>query len=251
MVDVFNARWGFATAAAATAAASSVIPALLPASGQILLMAGDPDTMRNGANEWRGNESAGSLRVLGDDLLKQAEQINTSGHWKGTAYATFQTSVADFQTNLGDLEDRRRGVADGIDSAANLYQSVCNLCMAVGTIAGILAAITRIMMAYPAAWVGSQAAIQSAGASLARVLGGAAAQQRKYTFKASVMLTALSYLYSMTAAKFPGMQPITMAAPQFTSAQLAYDRKTFQLGPPQNPKMPEVDTPGLLDNMSI
>ncbi|MCG5218941.1 WXG100 family type VII secretion target [Streptosporangium soli] len=206
-----------------SAASALLIPSALPMAGQMLMMAGDPSAMRSAAGQWRSEQSSGSLVDLGADLAEQARLIKDDGNWKGASHAAFETRVDEFQGYLTQLDERRRGVADSLDGAADLYNIAGAACFVAGGAVSVLSFASKLLLANPPAWFASRPGFIKIGMLIARGVGAVANLQMKFVFKASLLLTGVSYLYSATAAKFPSMEAIKLEAPQFTSAALVYD----------------------------
>lgn len=250
-MDMMSGRSGFLNGASMAAGSAFIIPAALPMAGQMLMMAGDPTAMRSSADQWRSEQSSGSLVDLGADLAEQVRLIKDDGKWKGASYEAFEDRVDEFQGYLTELDDRRRGVADSLDGAAELYDIAGKTCFVAGGAVFSLAMIGWAYSANPVTMLASRPLLWNVAMRISTIVDIMAKLQMKFVFKASLILTGVSYLYSMTAAKFPTIEAITMEAPQFTSAALVYDPASGGLTQSTELDPNAFETPSMMPNFTI
>ncbi|HEY9521890.1 MAG TPA: hypothetical protein VIR33_01520, partial [Thermopolyspora sp.] len=206
----------------------------LPLSGLILAMAGDPDSMRHAAADWRGDQPAdapGSAAVVNDirtDLARMKREIKDDDHWTGASYQMFSDKVDDFNDMLREFMGRRQGVADSLDAAAGIYTAACRLSLAAAGIVGTLAALSKIFATTNRLlWLTTMyPQIVLIVNGVTRGVGAAVKTQSKVILKAALILTGAGYLFSQMSSRLPGMQPVKMDVPDFGRTKLAFDPTT-------------------------
>ncbi len=255
-VEVWDARNNFITGAGLAASAAMLEPSALTLAGLLATMIADPDSMSRGAREWRneGGEDGQAhvdIAQLRKDLHGQLTALESNEHLKGRMLTTVKQKFTELDGQLDGLHQGMKGVGDSLDSAARLYTVASYISLSIGGAAMTLASVSTAAKANPVSMAAIQPVVTGAMASLSRVAQQVFGALAKVSWKVAAIFTGVGYLVGGTQQKFPGMQAVTMQAPDFTKAKVAFDGTTGGLTDP----LPDVNdmpkAPSFMPPMSL
>ncbi|MBB2742517.1 UNVERIFIED_ORG: hypothetical protein FHR35_002339 [Microbispora rosea subsp. rosea] len=256
MVDIWSARSNFITGAGLAATAAMLEPSALSLAGLLATMISDPDSMSRGAREWRNEggedgQAPADIGQLRKDLHGQLTALESNDHLKGRMLTAVKQKFTELDSQLDGLDRGMKGVGDSLDSAAQLYTVASYISLSIGGAAMTLASASAASRANPITLAAIQPVVTAAMASLSRVAQRVFAALGKVSWKVAAIFTGVTYLFAGTQQKLPGMQAITMQAPDFTKAKVAFDGTTGGLTDP----LPDVDdmpkTPSFMPPMTL
>ncbi|WP_405395395.1 WXG100 family type VII secretion target [Microbispora hainanensis] len=255
-VEIWNAQNNFITGAGLAGTASLLEPAARPLAAVLLAMVADPDAMARGAREWRneGGDDANASPDIGQlrtDLRGQITALESNGHLKGQMLATMKQKFAELDTQLDSLDRGMKGVGDSLDSAAQIYTAASYISLSLGGAAMTLAYAGAAAKGNPMTLAVVEPMVIAVIASLSRIAERVFAILGRVSFKVAAIFMGVSYLTAGVQQKFPGMQAITMEAPDFAKAKVAFDPSTGGLAEP----LPDPDdmpkTPSFMPPFSL
>ncbi|MEV4459414.1 hypothetical protein [Microbispora sp. NPDC049633] len=227
-VEIWDARNNFVTGAGLAGMASLLEPSALPLAGLLATMIADPDAMSRGAREWhnKGGEKGQAPADIGrlrEDLRAQVAALESDGHLKGRMLTTVKEKFLELDHQLAGLDQGMKGVGDSLDSACLLYTAASYISLAMGTTALTLANISVAAKANPVSMAAIQPTVTGIMATMSRTAQKVFTVLAKLNWKVAAIFTGVAYLAGGVQQKFPGMQAVTMQAPDFTKAKVAFD----------------------------
>ena len=255
-VEIWDARNNFIAGAGLAATASYLEPSALPLAGLLATMISDPDAMSRGAREWRneggeGGQAPADIGQLREDLRGQLTALESNGHLKGRMMSTIREKFAELDKELDGLDRGMKGVGASLDSAAQLFTAASLISLAMGGTALTLANVSAVAKGHPAALATVQPTVIAIMASLSRTAQRVFAVLVKLNWKVAAIFTGVAYMAGGAQRKFPGMQAVTMQAPDFTKAKVAFDPATGGLTEPLPDMNDMPKTPSLLPPIGI
>ncbi|GAB3152117.1 WXG100 family type VII secretion target [Microbispora hainanensis] len=251
-VEIWNAHSNFITGAGLAGTASILEPTARPLAAVLLAMIADPDAMSRGARAWRNeggdDEKSPDIGQLRTDLNAQITALESNQHLKGQMLATMKQKFAELDTQLDTLDKGMKGVGDSLDSAAQIYTAASYISLSLGGAAMTLAYASSAAKGNPAMLVTVEPIVIAVIASLSRIAQRVFAILGKVSWRIAAIFTGVAYLTAGVQQKFPGMQAVTMEAPDFTKAKVAFDPATGGLteplpNPDDMPKAPSFMPP--------
>ncbi|WP_169986098.1 hypothetical protein [Microbispora sp. H10836] len=227
-VEIWDARNNFITGAGLAAMASYLEPSALPLAGLLATMIADPDSMSRGAREWRndggeGGQAPVDIGRLREDLKGQLTALESNGHLKGRMLTTVKEKFAELDSQLDGLDQGMKGVGASLDSASQLYTAASFISLAMGGAALTLAHISAAARANPLSMAAIQPTVTGIMVTMSRTAQRVFAVLARLNLKVAAIFTGVAYLAGGAQQKFPGMQAVTMKAPDFTKAAVAFN----------------------------
>ncbi|MEU8056570.1 hypothetical protein [Microbispora bryophytorum] len=227
-VEIWDARNNFIAGAGLAATASYLEPSALPLAGLLATMVADPDAMSRGAREWRneggdGGQAPVDIGGLRADLKGQLTALESNGHLKGRMLTTVKEKFAELDSQLDGLDQGMKGVGASLDSASQLYTVASVISLSMGGVALTLANISVAAKTNPVSMAAVQPTVTGIMATMSRTAQKVFAVLAKLSWKVAAIFTGVAYFAGGAQQKFPGMQAVTMQAPDFTKAKVAFD----------------------------
>ncbi|WP_030508522.1 hypothetical protein [Microbispora rosea] len=227
-VEIWDARNNFISGAGLAGMAAVLEPSALPLAGLLATMIADPDAMSRGAREWRneGGENGQAPPGIGQlrkDLQAQLTALESNGHLKGRMLTTVKQKFAELDHQLDGLDQGTKGVGASLDSASQLYTAASYISLAMGGTALALANISVAAKTNPISMAAIQPTVTGILATMSRTAQKVFAVLARLNWKVAAIFTGVAYLAGGAQQKFPGMQAVTMQAPDFTKAKVAFD----------------------------
>ncbi|MEU7886177.1 hypothetical protein AB0B54_11825 [Microbispora bryophytorum] len=222
-VEIWDARNNFIAGAGMAGMAAMLEPSALPLAGLLATMIADPDAMSRGASEWRNEGGGPGIGQLRKDLQAQLTALESNGHLKGRMLTTVKQKFAELDHQLDGLDQGSKGVGASLDSASQLYTVASVIALSMGGVALTLANISVAAKTNPISMAAVQPTVTGIMATMSRTAQKVFAVLAKLTWKVAAIFTGVAYLAGGAQQKFPGMQAITMQAPDFTKAKVAFD----------------------------